>query len=108
MELVLLFLQLLNAVGRKFNLIQPLLGFLKIRQNVLDAGTVFALELVNCVEPFFNLLELPFRVAQIIPHRAKLVRRVLDAVHKVRDFLIERFHVGADSVHPGKRVLSIG
>ena len=62
---------------------------------------------MNGVQPFFNLLELPFRVAQIIPHRAKLVCCVLHAVHKVRDFLIKRFHVSADSVHPGKRVLSI-
>ena len=102
------FFERFNPVGRKFNFVEPLLGVCKIGKHILHACAVFALELMDRVEPFFDFFELPFRVAQIVAHGAQLVRRILDTVHEGRNLLRKRLHVGPDGIDSGKRMRGIG
>ena len=103
-----LFLQLLDAVGGEFHLVELPFRFFQKCQNILHAAAVFALELMERIEPLFDLLELVRGVGQIVFFVAQLVGDVLRGVHEVVELAAERAHLIGHAADLFQRVRGVG
>ena len=103
-----LFLQLLDAVGGEFHLVELPFRFFQKCQNILHAAAVFALELMERIEPLFDLLELVRGVGQIVFFVAQLVGDVLRGVHEVVELAAERAHLIGHATDLFQRVRGVG
>ena len=75
--------QRFQPVTGKFNLIQLLPRAFQKRKDILDSRAIFAAELVDHVQPVFDLLQLVTRKGQSVPKVPHLLCQIHHLIHQV-------------------------